>query len=418
MSNLVVLKFGGSSVASTERIGNVAKRVQRHIKERSERPVVVVSAMSGETDRLLDLCRRVSADTSDSREVDQVLASGEQVSCALTALALQRLGVPAVSLLAHQVPIRTHERFGQHLIEEVDPTLMWSLVNRGVVPVVAGFQGVDAEGNFRTLGRGGSDNTAVALAAALDRSRCIIYTDVDGVYTALPSIVKQARKLKHLTYEEMLELAGSGAKVLQSRSVSLARKQRVPLVVASSFADEDGFRSGDFGTAIVEEYAGMEDAVVSGITCRNDETKLTIRNLPDVPGITGRVFQALGDSEVLVDMIVQTQGVGGKTAVSFTIPSSELGRAQESLMELLRTEMPEASLDYDKNMAKLSVVGEGMRNHSGVAAQVFRVLGKEGINVDMITTSEIAITVAIHQRYSELAVRALHEAFIEGQEVK
>lgn len=413
MPETVVMKFGGTSVGSTERIGAVAKRVARHIKKTGDRVIVVVSAMSGETNRLIELGRKAGGDSYKQREYNQLVVTGEQVSVALTAMAIEREGVPSVSLTAAQVPIRTRTIFGLNLIEEIPTEKLQDLLDQGVVPVVAGFQGVNEESEYTTLGRGGSDTTAVALAAALNSCRCIIYTDIDGVYTALPSICKGARKLKALTYEEMLELANSGAKVLQARSVSLAYKYKVPLVVSSSFAEIEG-------TEIVEEYEGMEDAVVSGITCRTDEAKVTLRNLPDAPGVAGKVFAALGDAEVVVDMIVQSKGQAGKASISFTAAQESAKSAYECLLNLLHSEWPDASIELDKDIAKLAVVGEGMRTHAGVASKVFQVLGEAGINVDMITTSEIKISVAIKEKYSELAVRVLHECFIEnaGQNLK
>jgi len=406
MSQTVVMKFGGTSVGSTERIGEVAKKVAKHIKDTGDRVVVVVSAMSGETDRLLELCRKVGGEKPSSREIDQVVASGEQVSCALTALSLSRQGVNSRSLLAHHLSIRTKWIYGQNLIQDMDVAKLRELLDQGVTPVVAGFQGVDDQGNVTTLGRGGSDNTAVAISAALNSCPCIIYTDIDGVYTALPQTCKQARRLASLTYEEMLELASSGAKVLQARSVALARKFKVPLFVRSTF-------SPDGGTAIVEEYDGMEDAVVSGITCRTDEAKVSLRNAPDRPGTAAKLFRALADAGVVVDMIVQSQGSGGQTTLSFTVPNDQAATTQDVVQRIVQAEIPGASFEVDKNMAKLSVVGEGMRTHAGVAAKMFEILGREGINVEMITTSEIKITAAIPQKYAELAVRALHEAFIE-----
>ncbi len=406
MSDLVVMKFGGTSVGSSERIGAVAKRVASTVNK-GKRVVVVVSAMSGETDRLIELGRKVGGTGQNGREYHQLVTAGEHASVALTAMALQREGIASQSMLAHQLDIKTKFVFGQHLISSIDTTRLRELVEKGVVPVVAGFQGVDTEGAFTTLGRGGSDTTAVALAAALDSCRCEILTDIDGVYTALPSICKQARKLDRLNYEEMLEMASSGAKVLQSRSVSLAHKHKVPLVVCSSFEDKEG-------TEILEEYEGMEDAVVSGITCRTDESKLTLRNLPDAPGVAAKVFKALGDAEVVVDMIVQSQGMGDRTAISFTVPKSDAQIAYDALVALTNAEMPDSSIELDKSIAKLSVVGEGMRTHAGVASRMFEVLGREGINAQLITTSEIKISVAIEEKYSELAVRVLHEAFIES----
>lgn len=406
MAETVVMKFGGTSVGSSERIGAVAKRVVKHVRETGDRLVVVVSAMSGETDRLIELCRKVSAGKFPQREYHQLLAAGEQVSAALTAMAIEREGVKAQSLLAHQVEIETKEVYGQNLIQRINAAMINRLLDEPIIPVIAGFQGVDPKGHFTTLGRGGSDTTAVAVAAALDSCKCIILTDIDGVYTALPQICKRAKKLKHLTYEEMLELASSGAKVLQARSVSLAHKFRVPLLVSSSFSDAEG-------TEIVEEYRGMEDAVVSGITCKTGEAKLTLRNVPDKPGISALIFRAVGEVGVVVDMIVQSQGQGGKANISLTVPQDGASAAFDALQNVIR-EMPDANIEIDKEIAKLSVVGEGMRNHAGVAYQMFDVLGREGINIEMITTSEIKISVAIKQKYSELAVRALHEFFIEG----
>lgn len=409
-SDLVVMKFGGTSVGSAERIGNVAKRVAKRLKSSSQKIVVVVSAMSGETDRLVELSRKISGSVTPGREYHQLLASGEQASAALTAMALEREGVKAVSLLAHQVPIKTEHVFGQNLIASIDNKRLLEILASGAVPVVAGFQGVDEAGDFTTLGRGGSDNTAVAIAAALGPCRCEILTDIDGVYTALPSVCKNARKLHRLNYEEMLELASSGAKVLQARSVALAHKHKVPLFVLSSFADVEG-------TEIVEEYEGMEDAVVSGITCRSDCVKLTLRNFPDKPGVGAKIFKSLGDAEVVVDMIVQSQGQGGQSTVSLTVPQESGTVAYETLLKMVQNEMPGASVEMDKNVAKLSVVGEGMRTHAGVASKMFEVLGREGINVDMITTSEIKISVGINQKYAELAVRALHEEFVEQKKI-
>ena len=378
MAETVVMKFGGTSVGSAERINAVAKRVANHIRKTGDSVVVVVSAMSGETDRLIELSRKVAGNGYPSREYHQLLASGEQASSALTAMAIEREGIKSCSLVAPQVRLKTDNINGQNLIREIDAEYLKGLLADGYVPVVAGFQGIDDDGGYTTLGRGGSDTTAVALAAALDSCRCLILTDIDGVYTALPSICKKAEKRDFFTYEEMLELANSGAKVLQARSVSLAHKFRVPLVVCSSFKDIEG-------TEIVEEYEGMEDSVVSGITCRTDEAKLTLRSLPDQPGVAAKVFKVLGDAEVVIDMIVQSQGAGGKASISFTVPQSEGQAAYDAIMQLIKDEMPEASLEIDDDIAKLSVVGEGMRTQAGVTSRVFEVLGGEGINVEMIT---------------------------------
>jgi len=402
----VVMKFGGTSVGSVERIAAVAARVAQHVRATGQPTVVVVSAMSGETDRLISLGRAVAGDLSLTREYHQLLSSGEQVSAALTAMALEREGLKACSLLAPQIELRTFTISGQNLIQGINVERIQELIAEGCIPVVAGFQGIDEQGGYTTLGRGGSDTTAVALAAALGPCRCEILTDVDGVYTAQPQVCPKARKLKHLSYEEMLELASDGAKVLQARSVALAYKFRVPLFVLSSFSEAEG-------TEIVEEYEGMEHTVVAGISCRADQVKLTLRNIDDRPGIAARVFRALGDANVIVDMIVQSQGHAGKASISVTVPQDSAKTAEKVLTELLSKEMPEAGVEVDANVAKLSIVGEGMRTHAGVATKMFEVLAREGINVEMITTSEIKISVCIQRKYVELAQRVLHEAFIE-----
>ncbi len=408
MAKTVVMKFGGTSVGSTERINAVARRVASHVRRSGERVVVVVSAMAGETDRLIELFRKVGGDKSRRREYDQLLASGEQVSAALTAAAIEREGLSSCSLLAHQIPIRTKITREHALIDTIDTKELRHLLDSGAVPVVAGFQGVLHDGSFVTLGRGGSDATAVAVAAALGPVPCIIYTDVDGVYTTSPSICRNARKLKFLSYEEMLEMASSGAKVLQTRSVHLAKKFHVPLSVCSSFVDE-------VGTEIVGAYDGMEDVVVSGITCATDQAKINLRGVPDKPGVLSRIFQVVGDCGVVVDMIVQTKGPRGEAVVSFTVAEDGAQKAYESLQALVSEEMPGVHLDLERNVAKLSVIGEGMRAHAGIASKMFEILGREGINIDMVTTSEIKISVAIKQKYAELAVRSLHEQFIDRE---
>ena len=407
MAKTVVMKFGGTSVGSTERMEAVAKRVCKHVRDTGEKVVVVVSAMSGETDRLISLCKKVNSGEFPQREYNQLLASGEMVSSALTAMAIQKEGVPSNSLMAHQVRISTKRSFGQDLIADIDTTKIEELLEKGIVPVVCGFQGVDESGDFTTLGRGGSDTTAVALAAALDNAICMILTDIDGVYSALPKICSKAKKLHKVSYEEMLEMASSGAKVLQSRSVSLARAFKVPLWVCSSFSEIEG-------TEIVEEYPGMEEAIVSGITCRTDEAKVTLRNIPDEPGHAASILKALADRSIVVDMIVQSQSAGGKAELSITIPREDSKKAEEAIQKLVQEDFPEGSFEIETNIAKLSVVGEGMRNHPGIAAQVFEVLGKEGINIELITTSEIKISVALDEKYAELAVRTLHEFFVEN----
>lgn len=410
-SQTVVMKFGGTSVGSVERIQNVADRVSKYVKETGNRVVLVVSAMSGETDRLINLAKSTAGDNYSKREYHQLVASGEQVSSALTAMALQNLGTPARSLLAHQLGISTKNVFGQDLIDHIDSGRLRSMLDEGVVPVVAGFQGVSDDGDITTLGRGGSDATAVALAAALDGARCVIFTDVDGVYSAQPSICQNAQKLKAISYDEMLELASAGAKVLQARSVRLARRYKVPLVVASSFSESD-FAELD-GTEIIEEYAGMENTVVSGVTCSTNEARLTLRNIPDSPGVAAKIFECVGKAGVVVDMIVQVQGEGETTTLSFSVLREDLKNAINALRDMIEVQFPKATLEIDEEMSKVSVVGEGMKTHAGVAAQMFEVLGREGINIDMITTSEIKISVAVKRKYAELAVRALHEYFIE-----
>ena len=407
MSETVVMKFGGTSVGSPERIEAVAKRVTEHIKATGDSVVVVVSAMSGETNRLIELCKNVTkSEDAPKREYNQLLASGEMVSSALTAMAIQSKGVPSNSLMAHQVRIKTKRSFGQDLIADIDAERIKELLKEGIVPVVCGFQGVDDNGDFTTLGRGGSDTTAVAIAAALDRAKCIILTDIDGVYSALPKICPKAKKLNKVSYEEMLEMANSGAKILQSRSVSLARAFKVPFWVCSSFEDIEG-------TEIVEEYPGMEEAIVSGITCRTDESKITIRGIPDQPGHAAAVLKALAEHSIVVDMIVQSQGEGGLAELSLTIPREDSNHAQEAIDKLVASDFPEARFEIERDIAKLSVVGEGMRNHPGIAAQVFDLLGKEGMNIELITTSEIKISVALNEKYAEQAVRTLHEFFVE-----
>ncbi len=404
----VVMKFGGTSVGSPERIAAVAARVASNIRSRGQQVVVVVSAMSGETDRLIKLGKTIAGERMEGREYHQLLASGEQVSAALTAMALQRQGIMAQSLLAPQIELNTFSIHGNNLIRSINVEKLRELLRAGVIPVVAGFQGVDERGGYTTLGRGGSDTTAVAVAAALGPCRCEILTDVDGVYTALPQLCPKARKLKYVSYEEMLELASDGAKVLQARSVALAYKYRVPLVVCSSFSDVEG-------TEIVEEYPGMEDTVVSGVTCRPDQAKLTVRDVDDRPGIAAKLFRILGEANVVVDMIVQSQGTSGKASISFTVPQDEAGKAKQAL-DRFASGLPGSVVEVDENVAKLSVVGEGMRTHAGVASKMFEVLGQEGINVEMITTSEIKISVCIQRKYAELALRVLHESFFEKAE--
>jgi len=384
MSESIVMKFGGTSVGSPERINAVAERVTEHIARTGDSVVVVVSAMSGETNRLIGLGEETlgeSVSPRDSRELSQLLASGEMVSSALTSLAIQARGHKSNSLMAHQVEMKTKRSFGQDLIQDVNVDRIRELLSEGVVPVVCGFQGIDEKGDFTLLGRGGSDTTAVAIAAALDRSKCFILTDIDGVYSALPKLCPKAKKLDYLTYEEMLEMANSGAKVLQSRSVSLARTFKVPFFVCSSFNNSPG-------TEIVESYKGMEEAVVSGITCRTDEAKLTLREIPDEPGHAAAVLSALAETGIVVDMIVQSQGEEGKAELSLTIPREDTPTAQAAILKLIESDFPTARFDVDDKL---------------------------GINIELITTSEIKISVALAEQHAEKSVQALHKIFVEDQ---
>ncbi|WP_370155654.1 aspartate kinase [Ferrovibrio sp.] len=398
----LVMKFGGTSVGSVDRIRNVAQKVKREV-EAGNQVAVVVSAMSGETNRLVDLCKQIDP-VHDQREYDAVVASGEQVTTGLLSIALQAAGVPARSWQGWQVPIRTNDMHGRARIEEIDGRAMLADMAAGTVPVVAGFQGVGPNSRIATLGRGGSDTSAVALAAALGADRCDIYTDVDGVYTADPRIVKKARKLDKITYEEMLELASLGAKVLQTRSVEMAMNHRVRTQVLSSFADTPG-------TLVVDEDEIVEKQIVSGVTYSADEAKVTLIGVADRPGIAAGIFGPLSDAGINVDMIVQNISEDGKkTDLTFTMGRGDLDRAVKIL------EQQEKSLGWmklvpDRNVIKVSVVGVGMRSHAGVAHIMFKALAEKNINILAITTSEIKVSVLISADYTELAVRALHTAF-------
>jgi len=398
----LVMKFGGTSVGSVDRIRNVAQKVKREV-EAGNQVAVVVSAMSGETNRLVDLCKQIDA-VHDQREYDAVVASGEQVTTGLLAIALQAVGVRARSWQGWQVPIRTNDMHGRARIEEIDGTAMLADMAGGTVPVVAGFQGVGPNSRIATLGRGGSDTSAVALAAALKADRCDIYTDVDGVYTADPRIVKKARKLDKITYEEMLELASLGAKVLQTRSVEMAMNHRVRTQVLSSFADTPG-------TLVVDEDEIVEKQIVSGVTYSADEAKITLIGVADRPGIAAGIFGPLSDAGINVDMIVQNISEDGKkTDMTFTMGRSDLDRAVQ-ILEKQKGSLGWAKLVPDRNVIKVSVVGVGMRSHAGVAHTMFQALAEKGINIQAITTSEIKVSVLISADYTELAVRALHTAF-------
>jgi aspartate kinase len=402
--SLIVQKFGGSSVGSIELIQRVAARVAKTRAEGHD-VVVVVSAMEGETDRLLQLGRRVSGQP-DAREMDLLVSSGERVTIALLAMALQEQGCPARSLTGRQVGIVTDSVHTKARIEKIAGDRLRETLAEGMVPVVAGFQGIDQKSDVTTLGRGGSDLTAVALAAALEADRCEIYTDVDGVYTADPSIVPTARRLDRVSYEEMLEMASLGAKVLQTRSVENAMTYRVPVVVKSAFADGPG-------TWIAEERADMEKVVVSGVTCDRNQSKLTVTGVPDRPGVAASLFGAVADAEIVVDMIIQNVSQEGTTDISFTVPSDENRRALQ-IVKKVAAEIGARDVQLTDGIAKVSIVGVGMRTHSGVAAQMFRALSRERINIMMISTSEIKVSCVIEDKYAELAVRTLHDTFGMG----
>jgi len=401
---LIVQKYGGTSVGSAERIKNVAKRVAKW-NARGHQLVVVVSAMSGETNRLIALAKEVQADP-DPRELDVVVSTGEQVTIGLLCMALKELGLKARSYTGAQVTIRTDSAYTKARIEKIDEEHMRADLDAGCVVVVAGFQGIDAEGNITTLGRGGSDTTGVALAAALKADECQIYTDVDGVYTTDPRIVPEARRLRTITFEEMLEMASLGSKVLQIRSVEFAGKYRVRLRVLSSFEEEGE------GTLITfEEDENMEQAVISGIAFSRDEAKITVMGVPDRPGIAYAILGPVGEANIDVDMIIQNASVKGMTDLSFTVPRNDYQKAMEVLNRKVKDHIKASDITGDAKICKVSIVGVGMRTHAGIASKAFRTLSEEGINIQMISTSEIKISVVIDEKYMELAVRALHRAF-------
>ncbi len=404
--SLVVQKFGGTSVGNTDRIRNVARRVAA-TRAAGHDVVVVVSAIGGETDRLLKLGRELS-DGAPSREMDVLVSTGEQVSAALLSIALTEMGTPATSLMGHQVRIVTDDVFGKARIRSVEGGKLQTVLREGRVAVVAGFQGTDADGNITTLGRGGSDTTAVALAAASRADACEIYTDVDGVYTADPNVCKNARKVQRISYEEMLELASLGAKVLQIRSVELAMKYAVPIHVRSSFSDAEG-------TWVVGEDRALEEVVVAGVTSDRNETKLTIRDVPDTPGVVARLFETLATNAISVDMIIQNVSADGRTDLTFTVTKNDVARARELSAEV-SAGLGAGEVTVDEDVVKVSIVGLGMRSHAGVAAKMFRLLADEGVNIQAISTSEIKVSCLIHSKYAELAVRALHDGFGLGED--
>ena len=404
------MKFGGTSMAGIERIRSVAQRVKREV-DAGNQVAVVVSAMAGDTDRLVGFCREASA-LYDPREYDAVVSSGEQVTSGLLAIALQAIGVPARSWLGWQLPIRTSDAHATARIESIDTAALDESLAKGEVAVIPGFQGVTDANRITTLGRGGSDTSAVAMAAAMQADRCDIYTDVDGVYTTDPRIVPRARKLARVTYEEMLELASVGAKVLQTRSVGLAMKEKVRVRVLSSFddtRDEDGYR----GTLIVgeEEVTDMERQLITGIAHDKNEAKITLVAVPDRPGAVASIFAPLAGTGINVDMIVQNIAHStGSTDVTFTVPAAELARALDTL-EKAKDDIGFQKVLHDTRVAKVSVVGVGMRSHAGVASTMFTALADRGINIQAITTSEIKVSVLIEEDYTELAVRVLHTAY-------
>ena len=409
---LVVHKYGGTSVGTVERIQAVARRVAKW-KSAGHQIVVVVSAMSGETNRLIGLARQIQSEP-DPRELDVIAATGEQVTIGLLAMALLQLGFNAKSYTGPQVRILTDDAFTKARIQSIDESRMRADLDAGTVVVVAGFQGSDETGNITTLGRGGSDTSAVALAAALKADECLIYTDVDGVYTTDPRVVPEARRLHAVTFEEMLELASLGSKVLQIRSVEFAGKYKVPLRVLSSMTDPDMplAEEAASGTLITfEEDQNMEQAIISGIAFNRDEAKITVTGVPDRPGIAYAILGPVSDANIDVDMIIQNAGMHGMTDFSFTVHRNEYQKALEVLNTQVKDHIKASDISGDNRVCKVSMVGVGMRTHAGIAAKMFRTLAEEGINIQMISTSEIKIAVVVDEKYMELAVRALHRAF-------
>lgn len=408
---LIVHKYGGTSMGSTDRIKNVAARVAKW-HDAGHQIIVVPSAMSGETNRLIGLAKQIM-EQPDPRELDMIASTGEQVSVGLLSMALQAIGRKAVSYAGWQVPIKTDSAYTKARIESIDDTRVKADLAEGKIVIITGFQGVDEGGNLTTLGRGGSDTSAVAIAAAMKAEECLIYTDVDGVYTTDPRVVSEARRLKTITFEEMLELASLGSKVLQSRSVEFAGNYRVPTRVLSSLTDplmplEEEANSGTLIS--FEEDTHMEQAVISGIAFNRDEAKITVLGVPDKPGVAYHILGPVADANIEVDMIIQNQSVEGKTDFTFTVTRGEYAKAM-SVLEGVKDEIGAITLVGDAKVSKVSVVGVGMRSHVGVASQMFRTLSEEGINILMISTSEIKISVLIDEKYMELAVRALHKAF-------
>jgi aspartate kinase len=403
---LIVQKFGGTSVGSTEKIKAVAQRVINNHKL-GNRMVVVLSAMSGETDRLTALANDIQRIPAP-REMDMLLATGEQVTVALFAMAVKEAGFDAISLLGDQVAIHTDNMHTKARIESIDAEVINTYLDQGKIVTIAGFQGVTDLGDITTLGRGGSDTTAVALAAAMKADACEIFTDVEGVYTTDPNVCPQARKIDFISYDEMLELASLGAKVLDIRSVGLAKRFGVPVHVRSTFSE-------NIGTWVVEEEKIMESMLVSGITYSKKEARITIKKVPDQPGIAAKIFLPISDAGILVDMIIQNTTDGQLTDMTFTVPRTDYARAMD-ILKKVAAEIGAEAVSGDKDIAKVSIVGVGMRNHPGIASTMFQILAKEGINMMMVSTSEIKVSCIIAEKYTELAVRALHDAFALDKE--
>ncbi len=398
---LIVQKYGGTSVGNVDRIRNVAKRVIRTY-DRGDQVVVIVSAMAGVTDGLIELAKKINQ-SPDKRELDALLATGEQTTASLLAMTLKSMGYPAQSMMGFQVEVRTDFCYGNARIQDIRAERIRRLLDKRNIVVVAGFQGCDPEGNITTLGRGGSDTSAVAIAAALAADACEIYTDVTGVFTADPNIVSKSRKIDRISYDEMLEMASIGAKVLQIRSVEFAMKYNVPVHVRSSFSDEEG-------TMVVSEENGMERVVVSAVTMSKNDARITLRKVPDMPGIAAKIFTPIAEAGISVDMIIQNTRASGKTDLTFTVSKADYHTALE--IEKKVAEHIEAEDVFgDENIAKVSITGVGMRSHPGVAARMFACLAREGINIMMISTSEIRISCLIEQKYAELAVQSLHTEF-------
>jgi aspartate kinase len=398
---LIVQKFGGTSVADLDRIRNVAKRVARTFDQGND-VVVILSAMAGVTDNLIRMANQVT-ESPDKRELDVLLATGEQTTAALLAMTLRAMNYAAESILGHQAKVVTDCAFGNARILDIGADPIRALVQNRKIVVMAGFQGCDINGNITTLGRGGSDTSAVAIAAAIKADICEIYTDVDGIYTTDPNICPRARKMARVSYDEMLEMASLGAKVLQIRSVEFAKKYNVPVHVRSSFSDEEG-------TMVVNEEASMEKLLVSGVTCDKNQARITLKKVPDQPGVAAKVFSPVSEAGIIIDMIIQNMRSGGQTDLTFTVPETDFKQAM-AIAEQVAKEIGAEEVLGDQNIAKVSVIGVGMKNHSGVAAKMFATLASENINIRLISTSEIRISCVVTEKYAELAVRVLHSAF-------